>query len=53
MSPDEGLDPFVTDIHRLCHEGAEEFGTPGDYVLRANTARFQRAADAMVALGVA
>ena len=39
-------------IHRLCHETAEEYGAPGDYVVGANIAGFTRVADAMMALGV-
>ena len=42
----------MTDIHRLCHETAEEFGAPGNYVVGANVAGFQRVAHAMVALGL-
>nr|WP_234705289.1 NADP-specific glutamate dehydrogenase [Sinorhizobium meliloti] len=39
-------------IHDRCAETAEEYGTPGDYVLRANIAGFVRVAEAMDALGV-
>jgi glutamate dehydrogenase (NADP+) len=46
------LDVIMTDIHRLCHDTAEEFGAPGNYVIGANIAGFQRVAHAMVALGL-
>lgn len=39
-------------IHRRCHETAEEFGTPDNYVNGANIAAFIRVAKAMVALGL-
>lgn len=39
-------------IHDRCAETAEEYGTPGDYVLGANIAAFVRVAEAMDALGV-
>lgn len=39
-------------IHDRCAETAEEYGTPGDYVLGANIAGFVRVAVAMDALGV-
>lgn len=39
-------------IHDLCAAIAEEYGTPGDYVLGANIAGFVRVAEAMDALGV-
>ncbi|MDF2799445.1 MAG: Glutamate dehydrogenase, partial [Devosia sp.] len=39
-------------IHDNCASTAEEFGSPGDYVLGANIAGFVRVAEAMRALGV-
>ena len=39
-------------IHDRCAETADEYGTPGDYVLGANIAGFVRVAEAMDALGV-
>ncbi|ASP95846.1 NADP-specific glutamate dehydrogenase [Sinorhizobium meliloti] len=39
-------------IHDRCAKTAEEYGTPGDYVLGANIAGFVRVAEAMDALGV-
>jgi glutamate dehydrogenase (NADP+) len=46
------LDEIMTEIHRLCHDTAEEFGAPGNYVVGANIAAFERVATAMVALGL-
>ncbi|MCP5426388.1 MAG: NADP-specific glutamate dehydrogenase [Gammaproteobacteria bacterium] len=46
------LAEIMKGIHRRCHETAEEFGTPGNYVKGANTAGFIRVARAMVALGL-
>jgi glutamate dehydrogenase (NADP+) len=39
-------------IHDRCAATAEEYGSPGDYVLGANVAAFVRVAEAMRALGV-
>jgi glutamate dehydrogenase (NADP+) len=39
-------------IHDRCAETAEEYGSPGNYVLGANIAGFIRVAEAMRALGV-
>jgi glutamate dehydrogenase (NADP+) len=49
---EEQLTRIMKDIHRDCHETAAAFGAPGDYVLGANIAGFQRVADAMIAQGV-
>ncbi len=49
---EQRLDEIMTDIHRLCYETAYEFGSPGNYVMGANIAAFQRVAHAMVALGL-
>jgi glutamate dehydrogenase (NADP+) len=46
------LAEIMKGIHRRCHETAEEFGTPGNYVNGANIAGFIRVARAMVALGL-
>ncbi len=46
------LEQIMIDIHDTCAATAEEYGKPGDYVLGANIAGFQRVADAMVAQGV-
>lgn len=49
---EERLTEIMVNIHRLCYETAEEFGTPGNYVLGANIAGFLKVARAMVAHGV-
>jgi glutamate dehydrogenase (NADP+) len=49
---EQRLDAIMRDIHRTCHETAAEYGQPGNYVLGANIAGFQRVADAMVAMGL-
>jgi glutamate dehydrogenase (NADP+) len=46
------LEEIMTGIHNSCFETADEYGTPGDYVLGANIAGFVRVADAMRAMGV-
>jgi glutamate dehydrogenase (NADP+) len=46
------LQQIMKNIHDLCHETAEEYGTPGNYVNGANIAGFIRVANAMVALGL-
>ena len=49
---EERLADIMINIHRVCHETAETFGTPGDYVNGANIAGFLKVARAMVALGL-
>ncbi|WP_160050595.1 NADP-specific glutamate dehydrogenase [Nocardiopsis sp. FR4] len=39
-------------IHDRCEEAAERYGSPGDYVLGANVAGFERVAGAMPAQGL-
>ena len=46
------LATIMRNIHDTCHETAEEYGAPGDYVLGANIAGFVRVAEAMRMLGV-
>jgi glutamate dehydrogenase (NADP+) len=46
------LADIMRGIHQRCHETAEEYGTPGNYVNGANIAGFIKVARAMVALGV-
>lgn len=46
------LHEIMKGIHQRCHETAEEFGTPGNYVNGANIAGFIRVARAMVAMGL-
>ena len=43
---------IMRDIHQTCHEAAEEYGRPGNYVFGANVAGFIRVAQAMVAFGI-
>lgn len=46
------LEEIMVDIHAACRETADEYGSPGDYVMGANIRGFQRVANAMIALGV-
>jgi glutamate dehydrogenase (NADP+) len=46
------LATIMRNIHDVCHQTAEEYGAPGDYVLGANIAGFIRVAEAMRMLGV-
>ena len=46
------LEEIMYGIHDRCLATAEEFGSPGDYVVGANLAGYIKVADAMVALGV-
>ncbi len=39
-------------IHNSCVSAAEEYGSPGNYVIGANVAGFRKVADAMLAQGV-
>jgi glutamate dehydrogenase (NADP+) len=39
-------------IHESCAAAADEYGSPGNYVLGANASAFIRVADAMLAFGV-
>jgi glutamate dehydrogenase (NADP+) len=49
---EERLAAIMHGIHDRCAETAEEYGSPGNYVLGANIAGFIRVAEAMRALGV-
>lgn len=49
---EESLALIMKDIHDTCLATADEFGSPGDYVLGANAAGFVRVAKAMRAQGV-
>ncbi|MFE6567264.1 hypothetical protein ACFVFO_29380, partial [Streptomyces rochei] len=49
---EEELTHIMNDIHTTCHETAERYDAPGDYVTGANIAGFERVADAMLAQGV-
>ncbi|ROZ84952.1 NADP-specific glutamate dehydrogenase [Gordonia sp. OPL2] len=46
------LAEIMRSIHETCLATAEEYGTPGDYVVGANIAGFTHVADAMLSLGV-
>ncbi|MCC6424240.1 MAG: NADP-specific glutamate dehydrogenase [Phycisphaerales bacterium] len=49
---EQKLQQIMTDIHQRCHDTAEEYGTPGNYVNGANIAGFIKVAKAMVAMGL-
>ncbi|MFG2117139.1 NADP-specific glutamate dehydrogenase [Streptomyces sp. NPDC048718] len=46
------LATIMRDIHTSIRETADRYGAPGDYVLGANAAGFERVADAMLAQGL-
>jgi glutamate dehydrogenase (NADP+) len=49
---EQKLAEIMKNIHRVCFETAEEYGTPGNYVNGANIAAFIKVANPMVALGL-
>ncbi|MFF2650915.1 NADP-specific glutamate dehydrogenase [Streptomyces sp. NPDC058045] len=49
---EDELTQIMNDIHRTCHDTADRYGAPGDYVTGANIAGFERVADAMLEQGV-
>jgi glutamate dehydrogenase (NADP+) len=49
---EERLAGIMNGIHDRCAEVADEYGSPGNYVLGANASAFIRVADAMLAFGV-
>ena len=49
---EERLTAIMRNIHDLCAETAEAYGSPGDYVVGANIAGFERVASAMQAFGL-
>ncbi len=49
---EERLRGIMRDIHARCETAADEYGSPGNYVVGANVAGFLRVANAMVALGL-
>jgi glutamate dehydrogenase (NADP+) len=49
---EERLAGIMRSIHDACAETAEHYGAPGDYVLGANIAGFERVAAAMTTFGV-
>lgn len=46
------LSSIMTNIHKSCLETADEYGVPGNYVVGANIAGFERVAKSMMAMGV-
>ncbi|MDP9475148.1 MAG: NADP-specific glutamate dehydrogenase [Actinomycetota bacterium] len=50
---DEKLREIMKDIHDTCYGTAEEYGTPGNYLVGANIAGFMRVARALIAQGLA
>lgn len=49
---EQRLHQIMINIHRHCHETAEEFAMPGNYVAGANIGGFIRVAKSMVAMGL-
>jgi len=49
---DQRLREIMRNIHQACYETAEEFGSPGNYVVGANIAGFVKVARAILALGI-
>ena len=49
---DAKLDSIMTSIFKACDEASKEFGMPGNYVVGANIAGFQKVAKAMLAQGI-
>jgi len=49
---EERLHVIMRDIHDRCRETAEEYGSPGNYVVGANISGFTQVANAMLAFGV-
>ncbi len=49
---EERLADIMRHIHDSCHDTAERYGSPGNYVVGANIAGFEVVAEAMIAQGV-
>ncbi len=49
---EERLEEIMKGIHERCYATAEEYGSPGNYVVGANIAGFTTVANAMLALGL-
>lgn len=49
---EDRLAAIMRNIHDRCAATADEYGSPGNYVVGANIAGFLKVADAMIALGV-
>ncbi|HUH53558.1 MAG TPA: NADP-specific glutamate dehydrogenase [Microbacteriaceae bacterium] len=46
------LHAIMRDVHDSTYEASQRYGSPGDYILGANTASFVMVADAMIAQGL-
>ena len=49
---EQRLEEIMTSVHARCAAAAEEYESPGNYVVGANISGFVQVADAMLALGV-
>ena len=49
---DSRLSSIMTNIHRSCLETADDYGVPGNYVVGANIAGFERVAKSIIAMGL-
>ena len=49
---DDRLHKIMISIHKACHETAEQYGTPGNYVNGANIAGFLKVANSMLDQGL-
>ena len=48
---DERLKDIMENIHKMCQETADQYGTTGNYVIGANIAGFVKVVDAMIEPG--
>ena len=46
------LNAIMVNIHQACLETAEDYGVPGNYVVGANIAGFEKVAKSMIAMGI-
>ena len=46
------LNSIMVNIHQACLETADDYGVPGNYVVGANIAGFEKVAKSMIAMGV-
>jgi glutamate dehydrogenase (NADP+) len=49
---DKRLKGIMKNIHKMCMETAQQYGTPGNYVAGANIAGFVKVVDSMIDQGV-
>lgn len=49
---EQRLEEIMINIHRRCHDTAEEYGVPGNYVMGANISGFLKVARSMDAMGL-